>query len=167
MKSEAQKRKHRFTVNFTEAEYKDFKTQAKKSGLSLQGYSRAVLLSGEPSLMFKRLRMENEILRTELKIAKVEKENQSLEMKSRNLDLESKLSEDTNAHARTRMKLEKTRAELDETESELRGLRHRLHRERRERESKKSEKEVAERFDQILIEFAHKFAEKNRSKRSD
>ncbi len=69
MKRESQKRKHRYSLNLNENEYKEFKAQAKKSGLSLQDFARSVLAADLP----------DDIRKLRTRTQGLEKENESLQ----------------------------------------------------------------------------------------
>lgn len=69
MKPESQKRKHRHSLNLNESEYKEFKAQAKRSGLSLQDFARCALASDLPT----------DVQRLRTRTQKLEKENESLQ----------------------------------------------------------------------------------------
>ena len=69
MKPESQKRKHRYSLNLNESEYKEFKAQAKKSGLSLQDFARSVLATDLP----------DDIRKLRTRTQRLEKENESLQ----------------------------------------------------------------------------------------
>lgn len=68
MKPESQKRKHRYSLNMNEEELKEFKAQAKKSGLSLQDFARSVLGCNLP----------DDIRRLRTRTERFEEENRSL-----------------------------------------------------------------------------------------
>jgi len=68
LKPESQKRKHRYSLNMNEEELKEFKAQAKKSGLSLQDFARSVLGCNLP----------DDIRRLRTRTERFEEENRSL-----------------------------------------------------------------------------------------